>query len=48
MIIMNNRLKVKASSLGQDIIRAESNFISFVEVRYIEKRGWLIEFKISA
>ena len=48
MIIMNNKLKVKASSLGKDVIRAEANFITFIEVRYLKRRGWMLEFKISA
>lgn len=48
MLIMTNKLLVQGSSLGQDLLTTEARFISFLEVRYIEKRGWLFELKISA
>lgn len=48
MIIMNNKLIVHGHSLGQQIIKTEASFISFIEARFLEKRGWLFELKISA
>jgi len=47
ILTMNHRLLIEGTSLGKTIVTSEANFITFLEIRLSEKRGWTMDMKIS-
>lgn len=48
MLVMNNKLVIAAKAYGEVVFEADANFISFLEIRYLEKRGWHIGLQVSS